>query len=323
LFLLLSYLLVVPMSSVNKCSASATSSSPSSPSSSSHSLKEGRRRIRNECHTRLMIIEAELLHHVSFDRKGYGWCHTSTRKPSKKNGYVQLTFGSLLNGYTPRPYMAHQIVWMHHSGEEPPNPRKDGLNLSHLCCNSLCLRTDHIYREETGINNRRKGCVVYIDCVEEKCEHHGIIYVCNHEPRCIRYHPDFSDHHEMERAFPEGSSHFRPYVTDLKDKDTDDLQLRHSRSSLRQAHLNAILLQHKAAGQFTIKRQLRSIDGPDSSGDEEVARMKSKRRLDDSINAEDDDDDDDFCTTRELEQERKFRQDRLKENLNPNSLLRR
>jgi len=175
--------------------------------------------------------------------------------------------------------MAHQLSWMHANGEEPPNPRITGTNLSHLCGNPQCFRPDHIYEEASGPNNRRKGCQVYVECFEgDACLWRGIIYVCNHSPRCIRYHPAFRGPDEMEAMFSPGHSHNRAPPIDARDNKSDDTDL------LRQGSRRVNDLRRSAIDlcnwmpPTSISRREGSIDGNHAQSDDECPRVPSQQR---------------------------------------------
>jgi len=105
-------------------------------------------------------------------------CHISTLTPNNK-GYVQP---SLLGK---KPLTLHVLSWLAHNvlGQIPP-----GCDISHLCGHSKCFAPDHLRCEPTVDNQRRKNCVVWVDC-----PHHGIclpgefiVWVCVHQPYCIK-----------------------------------------------------------------------------------------------------------------------------------------
>jgi len=268
-------------SSSPKRKATKTQSSGSSGATSSPN--QGlRQQLRRGYLQRCDVLERELRDFASFNRTGYGWCWSSTRVPSKAQGYPQIPYGgfSSSHGYNHRPYMAHQLAWMHANGREPPNPNVTGTNLSHLCGNAQCFRLDHIHEEASGYNNRRKGCQVYIDCIEGgACPWRGIIYVCNHQPRCIRYHPAFRNPDEMEIMFPPSHNHYRAPPINARDNKTDDVNL------LRQGVIS-VLDERRDAISFckgipphSISRREGSIDGNHPQSDEESATSRKRQRV--------------------------------------------
>lgn len=199
---------------------------------------------------RCRILNEEINTMVSFDRLGYGWCHTTRRKPSKKNGYPQVYVRQH------KPYTLHQLVWLHYSGREPPNPIKDHQHISHLCGNSQCMNPLHLHVENAVDNNQRKGCIVWVVCPEgDECQYRGIIVVCSHTPRCIRHHPQFDDHEHMDSAIPDSCNHFVPSAIRNNKIDGDH------RSDADNKRLKAnACSQNRAVTHSHIIRGLNSID---------------------------------------------------------------
>jgi len=121
-----------------------------------------------------------------------GWCWECTLKPSKADGYCQskiqwfnnkqltlLTYHTISHIYANR----SSFVWSRNS------------QISHLCNNPKCFRPEHSVYESTTLNNRRKNCVVYIKCPHSADTHNGkdkFIWLCPHDPPCIKYHPSYS-----------------------------------------------------------------------------------------------------------------------------------
>jgi len=192
-------------------------------SSTESSTKESgaRSKLRHDASKRVEILGKEL-ENCSFNRVGYEWCHTSNRKPNKAGGYVQINFDGV------KPYLIHQLSWMHSNNREPPNPRaEEHLTISHKCDNSLCFNADHLCEESNEDNNRRKGCLVYTLCAvcdnTDQCLGRGIAIVCPHRPRCVRSHSEFKSNQDMETTITDNSDHYLPKF-DNRDNSKENTQ---------------------------------------------------------------------------------------------------
>jgi hypothetical protein len=103
-----------------------------------------------------------------------GFCRLCKNKPTKENGYVQVSWG----GANKFCVLGELLSWAGGVIKDP------GAHYSHLCCQPLCIVPGHIVVETPQENNLRKGCPVWVDCP------HGCvkkIFVCQHKPPCIKY----------------------------------------------------------------------------------------------------------------------------------------
>jgi len=108
-----------------------------------------------------------------------GFCYDTKLKPSKENGYIQLSW----KGANKFCVLGEMLVWA--AGKKVTNPDDQ---VSHRCHNPKCTIPAHVLVESTAANNGRKGCIVWVNCP------HGCpekILVCTHNPRCIRYVPGY------------------------------------------------------------------------------------------------------------------------------------
>lgn len=117
-----------------------------------------------------------------YDRQaqGQGWCRVVPLKESKENGYVQVSWA----GVNKFAVLQEVVVWANGSYV------RAGEDASHLCHQKKCLNLQHIIPEEKQRNQARKGCRVWVDC--NHCEKK--IFVCFHEPPCIKYCAGYRDH---------------------------------------------------------------------------------------------------------------------------------
>jgi hypothetical protein len=76
-----------------------------------------------------------------------------------------------------KPMVVHKIAYIAANGRPPG----DGLEVSHLCNNSLCIKPTHLFAESSLLNNRRKGCPVFVDCPHSHPDDKPmIIWICTH-----------------------------------------------------------------------------------------------------------------------------------------------
>jgi hypothetical protein len=112
------------------------------------------------------------------DTRNFGFCKSTTLKPSKEGGYVQLSYG----GANKFAVLQEVLLWA--GGVTRVD---SGDQCSHLCGNPLCTLPEHVCLEDAKKNNSRKGCVVWWDCPH--CDKK--IKICQHEPSCIKFVPGF------------------------------------------------------------------------------------------------------------------------------------
>ena len=114
-----------------------------------------------------------------------GWCQLVKRAPTKLGGYVQVSFGGA-NKFM----MLQQVVA---AANRQYLTRVDD-QCSHLCNQPLCKVPSHVVVESQELNNGRKGCIGWVDCL-----HCGLPYVvCLHEPRCIKYDARYASQEDLE-----------------------------------------------------------------------------------------------------------------------------
>jgi len=109
------------------------------------------------------------------DYENVGFCRLSKNKPTKENGYVQVSWG----GANKFCVIEELLLWSQGVIKD------SGEHCSHLCCRPLCLVPAHICAEGAQENNLRKGCRVWVDCPHGDCSKK--ILLCEHEPRCIKF----------------------------------------------------------------------------------------------------------------------------------------
>ncbi|KAJ5933305.1 zinc-binding loop region of homing endonuclease-domain-containing protein [Penicillium verrucosum] len=117
------------------------------------------------------------------DSESQGWCRLVSLKPTKRNGYIQLSW----KGANKFAVMQQVVLWA--TGRQA----RAGEDASHLCHQKQCVNGDHVIPEAKQLNQVRKGCRVWVDC--NHCERK--IFLCCHEPPCIKYCAGFRDHHHF------------------------------------------------------------------------------------------------------------------------------
>jgi hypothetical protein len=106
-----------------------------------------------------------------------GFCRISKLVPSKKNGYVQVSWGGA-NHFC---VLGELLLWSR--GVTLVN----GNQGSHLCGKPPCLVAEHLCSETARDNNLRKGCMVWVDCFHCDLKYH----ICTHLPPCVKFCPGF------------------------------------------------------------------------------------------------------------------------------------
>lgn len=109
-----------------------------------------------------------------------GWCRVVGLRESKENGYVQVSWA----GANKFAVLQEVVIWA--NGETV----RAGEDASHLCHQKKCIHSSHIIPESTVANQARKGCRVWVGC--SHCSKK--VFVCFHQPPCIKYCPGFRDH---------------------------------------------------------------------------------------------------------------------------------
>lgn len=99
-------------------------------------------------------------------------CWLCTLKPNNK-GYVQPPYKQR------KVKVLHLLSYYQRHGHFPEG---DG---SHLCNHPNCFNPDHICDESKMANNRRKGCLVWVD-VSCECGRKQRVHVCPHAPSCMK-----------------------------------------------------------------------------------------------------------------------------------------
>lgn len=114
-----------------------------------------------------------------------GWCRICTLQPSKNNGYIQVSSGGA-NKFA----MLQEVVLWAGGGALSP-----GEQCSHLCGQPRCMGLDHIIAESELENQRRKGCLVWVDC----CHCELKVLVCPHGgKKCVKFCTSFRDAADFE-----------------------------------------------------------------------------------------------------------------------------
>lgn len=129
------------------------------------------------------VLARQILEGLDYEE--VGWCRLSTLKPTKKNGYIQLSWG----GANKFACLQEVVLWAG-GGRLLP-----GEQCSHLCGRPACLGLDHIIAESELENQRRKGCHVWVDCPHCDLK----IPCCGHgQKKCIKYCVGFAGAADFE-----------------------------------------------------------------------------------------------------------------------------
>jgi hypothetical protein len=83
-------------------------------------------------------------------------CKVVKLTPTKLGGYAQMH----IQKGCPK-VLVHVLSFWIHKGAFP---EEEGKDISHLCNTPLCINPDHLVRESTKINQKRKGCKGTIKC---------------------------------------------------------------------------------------------------------------------------------------------------------------
>jgi len=117
---------------------------------------------------------------VVAQQAGFGFCVDCTYRTSKENGYIQVTWA----GASHFVCLQELLVWA--SGHW----LDVGDQASHLCANPRCTVVGHVVAEPGILNQRRKGCLSWVEC-PHNCG--KVVRACVHTPQCIRFRPGFSN----------------------------------------------------------------------------------------------------------------------------------
>jgi len=118
-------------------------------------------------------LARQVLDRLETDRVA-GWCEEVSLVPSKKGGYVQVSWG----GVNKFAVLQEVVLWAQRQEKINQND-----HVSHRCANPRCKTVGHMVVESAEKNNKRKNCLVHIACPH--CDKR--IMVCNHSPVCIKY----------------------------------------------------------------------------------------------------------------------------------------
>lgn len=118
-----------------------------------------------------------------------GWCNLTTLKPSKTDGYVQISHGGA-NKFTT---LGCVVLWASGRAKPAYSGKTDPWDVSHLCDEPRCTVLEHVTVESRQKNNARKGCVGSVLCSRNcgKCRGLKYLFICPHAPRCIRHRPGY------------------------------------------------------------------------------------------------------------------------------------
>ena len=103
-----------------------------------------------------------------------GFCWVTTMVPTKKRGYIQLSYKGANKFCT----LGEMLGWV-----KGMVTTRGQAEISHLCHNPLCTIPAHVVLESPVENNARKGCKSWVDCPHCSSK----IRVCDHQPMCIRH----------------------------------------------------------------------------------------------------------------------------------------
>jgi len=120
----------------------------------------------------------------SLKAKADGWCRLSVLQPTKKDGYVQISYA----GQNKFAILQDVLVWANGWS------KGEGQQASHLCGHPLCTIPEHVCLEVAIYNNARKGCVVWVWCSKfcGRCSGLKVILCCTHTPSCIKFCEGFA-----------------------------------------------------------------------------------------------------------------------------------
>jgi hypothetical protein len=122
---------------------------------------------------------------LKFEMKGWCWC--CLLKPSKEGGYVQISW----EGANKFAVLQEVVLWARGGF------LGDGEQCSHLCGNPLCMTPGHVIAESELENQRRKGCVAWVECphcaLKINCCCHGVFPRSFPRSKCIKYCAGFAD----------------------------------------------------------------------------------------------------------------------------------
>lgn len=134
------------------------------------------------------------------------WCELCTLKPSKQGGYIQLSW----RGENKFATLQEVLIWSKGQVRPATFDVKEGetiittaggqeFDVSHLCHNTRCMVADHVVAEPRQQNNGRKGCLPWISCSPacSLCSGNRVVFLCTHDPPCIRWHPAYSGQREL------------------------------------------------------------------------------------------------------------------------------
>ena len=124
------------------------------------------------------ILQGYLIKSIS---RPDSWCQTSKMVANKVGGYVQVSSAGANKFCT----LGDLLLWT--TGRSTAA----GEQASHLCHEPLCLLAEHVVVESEELNQRRKNCVVWVDCAHSR-ECPLKVLVCPHHPTCIKFCSGYS-----------------------------------------------------------------------------------------------------------------------------------
>ncbi|KAK7546089.1 hypothetical protein IWX91DRAFT_318117 [Phyllosticta citricarpa] len=159
--------------------------------------------------TRPAFAQQQLLRYQrSAVRSDSSWCRLSPLAPSKDGGYIQVSVDGFNKFFTLGELVAcaggfSRSFWRPGaaSGLDEESKMK-GLDASHLCHQPSCTVVGHVIFEPSCLNQRRKGCPVWVPCPHVSCG--KVVFCCNHDPPCIKFCAGFSD---MSDLLARGAHH--------------------------------------------------------------------------------------------------------------------
>lgn len=92
-------------------------------------------------------IDVRLLNKVKINEKGC-WVWTGSRFKKQYGDYAQIRLGGKLDGKCVK---AHKVAYEHFIGKVP-----EGLELDHLCHNTLCINPSHLEPVTHAVNMKRR-----------------------------------------------------------------------------------------------------------------------------------------------------------------------
>lgn len=122
-----------------------------------------------------------------------GWCVLSTAVDTGR-GYSQVSYGGANHFAT----LQECVLWASGNAKPASGEKADPYDVSHLCDERQCTVPSHVTVESKAANNSRKGCKAAVRCSSacRKCNGRKDIFICEHDPRCVRFREGYDTFEE-------------------------------------------------------------------------------------------------------------------------------